>query len=89
LTDAVELLKTVIREHNPEDIWANSPFLRYRALGNTTKGEIGEEFISRYLRSSEFTVDRASRISEIDLVIEGRSTEVKTASLVARWLRGR
>ncbi|MYD05028.1 MAG: hypothetical protein F4X21_08940 [Acidimicrobiia bacterium] len=83
MIDAVELLKKIISEHNPEDIWASSPFIRYRALGNTTKGEIGEEFISRYLGYSDFSIGRASRISEIDLVIEGQSTEVKTASLGA------
>ena len=83
LTDAVELLASIIREHSPEDIWADSPLIGYRVLGNTNRGEIGEEFIRRYLRNAGFTVGNGNRTSEIDMVIEGQRTEVKTASLGA------
>ena len=81
--DAVELLASIIREHNPEDIWANSPLIGYRMLGNTNRGEIGEEFVRRYLGQAGFSIGNGNRTSEIDMVIEGRRTEVKTASLGA------
>ena len=45
----VKLLVRVIREHTPKDIWQGSPLIGYRLLGNTNRGEIGEEFIRRYL----------------------------------------
>ena len=47
----VDLLVTIIREHAPEDIWREfvSPLVGYRMLGNTNRGEIGEEFIRRFL----------------------------------------
>ena len=81
--DAVELLARIIREHSPEDIWADSPLIGYRMLGNTNRGEIGEEFVRRYLGNAGFKIGNGSRTSEIDMVIEGQRTEVKTASLGA------
>ena len=81
--NAVELLARIIREHSPEDIWENSPLIGYRMLGNTNRGEIGEEFIRRFLGNAGFSVSNGNRTSEIDMVIEGQRTEVKTASLGA------
>ena len=49
--NAVDLLASIIQDHSPKDIWRNSPFAGYRRLGNTNRGEIGEEFIRRYLGS--------------------------------------
>ena len=43
----VDLLVEVIREHAPEDVWQDSPLMGYRLLGNTNRGEIGEEFVRR------------------------------------------
>ena len=83
MINAVELLARIIREHSPEDIWENSPLIGYRMLGNTNRGEIGEEFIRRFLRNAGFSVSNGNRTSEIDMVIEGQRTEVKTASLGA------
>ena len=82
--DAVELLARIIREHGPEDIWENSPLIGYRMLGNTNRGEIGEEFIRRFLSNAGFSVSNGNRTSEIDMVIDGQRTEVKTASLGAK-----
>lgn len=42
----------IIKEHVPEDIWQGSPLLGYRQLGNTNRGEIGEEFVRRYLKKA-------------------------------------
>ena len=77
----VKLLVEVIREHAPEDIWQDSPLMGYRLLGNTNRGEIGEEFIRRYLRASDIEVTNGGRTSATDMTIGKRSFEVKTASL--------
>lgn len=77
----VELLVEVIREHAPEDIWQDSPLMGYRLLGNTNRGEIGEEFIRRYLRAAGIEVANGGRTSATDMTIAKRSFEVKTASL--------
>lgn len=79
----VDLLVDIIREHAPKDIWQGSPLIGYRMLGNTNRGEIGEEFIRRYLRAVKIDVGNGGRTSKTDLRIEGRRFEVKTASMGA------
>ncbi|MDE0262047.1 MAG: hypothetical protein OXJ37_06545 [Bryobacterales bacterium] len=79
----VELLASIIREHSPKNIWKDSPLAGYRQLGNTNRGEIGEEFIRRYLRQHGLKVGNGNRTSETDMLIETLRFEVKTASLGA------
>ena len=79
----VDLLVTIIREHAPKDIWQDSPLIRYRMLGNTNRGEIGEEFIRRFLDQNGITVGNGGRTSRTDLRIGNLRFEVKTASLGA------
>ena len=81
--NAVELLQSIIREHSPEDIWQDSPLIGYRMLGNTNRGEIGEEFIRQYLSLHGIAGSSGSRTSKTDLSIGSLSFEVKTASLGA------
>ncbi len=80
----VELLVEIINEHAPKDIWQGSPLVGYRKLGNTNRGEIGEEFIRRYLGAAGLEVSvKGNRSSATDLQIAGLHFEVKTASLGA------
>jgi hypothetical protein len=82
----VDLLVEIIKEHVPEDIWMASPLLGYRKLGNTNRGEIGEEFVRRYLREAKISVgDGGGRRQTLptDMQIADRAFEVKTASLGA------
>lgn len=79
----IELLVEIIKEHIPEDIWQGSPLIGYRRLGNTNRGEIGEEFVRRYLKQSGFAVQHGGRTSVTDMVVFGRKFEIKTASLGA------
>ena len=79
----VELLVEVIKEHVPEDIWQGSPLIGYRMLGNTNRGEIGEEFIRRYVRTAGIEVTKGGRTAKTDMQIAKRRFEVKTASLGA------
>jgi len=77
----VELLAEIIREHSPEDIWGDSPLLGYRKLGNTNRGEIGEEFVRRYLAQHGVETGNGGRTSKTDLRVGPIQFEVKTASL--------
>lgn len=79
----IELLVEIIKEHAPKDIWQGSPLLGYRHLGNTNRGEIGEEFVRRYLKKAGITVGNGGRTSRTDMQIAGHAFEVKTASLGA------
>lgn len=79
----LDLLVEIIHEHSPEDIWRDSPLIGYRLLGNTNRGEIGEEFVRRFLTAHGIAVGNGSRTSQTDLLIEDLKFEVKTASLGA------
>jgi len=79
----VERLVEIIKEHVPEDIWQASPLIGYRNLGNTNRGEIGEEFVRRYLKEAGILVGNGGRTALTDMQIAGHAFEVKTASLGA------
>ena len=79
----VKLFVKVIREHAPKDIWQGSPLIGYRMLGNTNRGEIGEEFIRRYLAQHGIKTNNGNRASQTDFRIGELRFEVKTASLGA------
>ena len=81
--NAVNLLVEIIREHTPRDIWRDSPLIGYRMLGNTNRGEIGEEFLRRYLAQNEIEVGNGPRTSRTDIRIGDLRFEIKTASLGA------
>lgn len=81
--NAVDLLVEIIREHAPKDIWRDSPLIRYRMLGNTNRGEIGEQFIRRFLARNGIETGNGGRVSRTDLRIGKIAFEVKTASLGA------
>ena len=81
--DPVDLLLDIIHEHAPKDIWQGSPLIGYRLLGNTNRGEIGEEFIRRYLLYHGIETENGSRTSKTDIRIRNLQLEVKTASLGA------
>jgi hypothetical protein len=81
--DPIELMVHIIKSHAPENIWLESPLLGYRELGNTNRGEIGEEFIRQYLKASGLEVSNGNRTSVTDVKIAGHPFEIKTASLGA------
>ena len=81
--DPIDLMVDVIEEHSPESIWRGSKLEGYRQQGNTNRGQIGEDFVRRYLSAADIPVSNGSRTSPTDLVIAGQRFEVKTASLGA------
>ena len=81
--DPIDLMVEVIEEHSPESIWRGSRLEGYRQLGNTNRGQIGEDFIRRYLSAANIPVSNGSRTAPTDLEIAGQRFEVKTASLGA------
>ncbi len=81
---SVELLIEVIKEHAPEDIWLDSTLAGYRLLGNTNRGEIGEEFVLRFVTNAGIEAKKGSRTARTDMLIAQHRFEVKTASLGAK-----
>ena len=76
----VDLLLEVIREHSPASKWTGAPLESFRRAANTNRGQIGEDFIRRYLERHGLRAGAGSRIAPVDLTIAGKGFEVKTAS---------
>ena len=77
----LELMLEVIEEHTPASKWTGATLEPFRQVANTNRGDIGEEFVARYLNQFEIPViGSASRIYPWDLDIAGLKFEVKTAS---------
>ena len=82
--DAIGLLLEVIRENSPKSIWTDAPLEPFRRVENTNRGDIGEEFLIRYLTQAGFSALKSDmRSVRQDMRISGQSFEVKTASLGA------
>lgn len=78
---AVELMLEVIKNHTPATIWTNAPLASFRRVANTNRGDIGEEFVYRYLKQFEIPISQSSsRIQEWDLLIVDKRFELTTAS---------
>ena len=81
MVNTLALMLEVIRDHTPVSIWAGATLESFRQVANTNRGDIGEDFVCRYLSYCDIPVVRPpSRIDERDLEIAGRKFEVKTAS---------
>ena len=78
---AVEILKQVIQENTPDSIWKDAPLESFRHVENTNRGEIGEEFLRRFLVQNDIALgEKTGRTSKEDMQIGGQRFEVKTAS---------
>lgn len=79
--DPVQIMLEVIRENSPSSKWIGAPLEPFRNVANTNRGDIGEEFVARYVRVNGIDVIKApSRNCEWDIEIFGNKLEVKTAS---------
>ena len=78
---AIELMLEVIKSHTPKTIWTNAPLESFRHVANTNRGDIGEDFVYRYLKQFGIPiVPSRSRIQEWDFLIADKRFELKTAS---------
>ncbi len=76
----VELLIEVINDHAPPSKWTGAPLEGFRRVANTNRGQIGEDFIRRYLCAHGVATGNGSRVTPTDLTIGSKFFEVKTAS---------
>ena len=76
----VQLLVKIISDHSQASKWSGAPLESFRHVANTNRGQIGEDFIRRYLAANGINIGNGSRVTPTDLMISGRRFEVKTAS---------
>ena len=74
------MLLKIILGHTPKTKWTGSILESFKYVGNTNKGEIGEEFIRQFLAANNIRTEHGSRVDKIDMLIFGKKFEVKTAS---------
>ena len=79
--NSLDLMLEVIRDHSPVSKWSGATLEPFRQVANTNRGDIGEDFIVRYLQHFDIPVTKSeSRVHPWDLDIAGLKFEVKTAS---------
>lgn len=76
----ITILLEVIRDHSTVSKWTDAPLEKFRQVENTNRGEIGEEFLRRFLKQHGIKAGNGSRVTPTDLRIYGTAFEVKTAS---------
>ena len=79
----LDLMQDIINENIPPNIWIGRPLENWRLLEGTNKGEVGEEFLRRYLSQNAIRVRNGNRTSPYDLAIGPNRipVEVKAAGL--------
>ena len=79
--NSLDLMLEVIRDHSPASKWSGATLEPFRQVANTNRGDIGEDFIVRYLEHFGIAAAKSeSRVHPWDLEIDGLKFEVKTAS---------
>jgi len=81
MCDPLKLLLEIAKEKTVPGKWDNQPLLLIKIMANSTKGDLGELFITRYCKALGMTVaDKASRLGDYDVKINGDEFEVKMAT---------
>lgn len=57
---AVALFLEVVREHTRKSKWTEATLSPFRQVANTNRGDIGEDFLCRYLRHAGVSVARSA-----------------------------
>ncbi len=80
-TNPVQLLIKLAKEKHVGNKWINKPFYSIKILGNSSKGDLAEEFIVQYCRVLGFEVeDKPTRLGDYDKIINGKKFEIKMAT---------
>ena len=81
MVDPHRILTRVLISHQDNPGWIGQPFERIKRISNTKVGDVGQEFIERYLTVLDCNYALPdSRQSPWDIRIMGKTFEIKTAS---------
>ena len=80
-TDPHQILVQILISHQDNPNWIGQPFERIKRISNTKVGDVGQEFMERYLSILDCHYELPnSRQSPWDIRIMGKTFEIKTAS---------
>jgi hypothetical protein len=81
MTDPLTLLIKVAKEKHVDKKWTNQPLYLIKILPNTSKGDLGENFIEAYCKELGFEVEeKKSNKGDYDKKINGKKFEIKFAT---------
>jgi len=81
MTNPIELLIKVAKEKHIEKKWDDQPLYLIKILPNTSKGDLGEDFIEAYAKELGFEVEhKDSNKGDYDKKINGKKFEIKFAT---------
>jgi len=87
MADALAILADVLRRYDDNPKWTGAPFEHIRRVPNTKVGDVGQDFVEKPCEQIGFEVGfpedtkgKRKRQNPWDMMIEGKTFEVKTAS---------
>ncbi|MCK4905280.1 hypothetical protein KAS42_03445 [bacterium] len=80
MSDPLKIFRDVAISKIIDKKWAGQPHEAFKHLGNTSKGDTGQEFITQYARELGFTAENFGRTGDKDITIGNKNFEVKLAS---------
>lgn len=81
MTDPIQLLIKVAQAKHIEEKWNDQPLYLIKILPNTSKGDLGEDFIEAYAKELGFNVEhKDSNKGDYDKKINGKKFEIKFAT---------
>lgn len=81
MINPVELLIKVAKEKHIDDKWTGKPLYFIKILPNTSKGDLGEDFVEAYCKELGFEVEqKKSNKGDYDKKINGKKFEIKFAT---------
>ena len=86
--DTTSILVQLLDSYKNVDKWSDSPFKQIKRISNSVVGSVGQDFVEKLCEQLEFECKfpenregRRTRVSPWDIMIEGRTFELKTATL--------
>ena len=58
MVNPLDLMLEVIKDHTPVSKWSGATLETFRQVANTNRGDIGEDFVFRYLSYCDIPVVR-------------------------------
>jgi hypothetical protein len=81
MIDPLQILLRIARDKTKAGKWSGQPLELIKIMANTTKGDLGEQFIMEYSTALGFKVaPKPSRLGAFDKTINGMTFEIKMAT---------
>lgn len=80
MPDPLKLFRDIAISKSIDKKWIGQPHEAFKHLGNTSKGDTGQEFITQYAKELGFTAENFGRTGDRDVEIGKKDFEVKLAS---------